>query len=216
MRCQKRRVSSASCESWHVSRSSVAASIASPASFAAKAKVPYTFLFAITLISFPAASGLSKTKPEPPCSVHDVGRCTYLVRRGTNGHCSGRILGSGRRGRGADKRLFWRARLASVVLPSDVTLRTPGFQVFESPVSAAGLADDVARVHRLPRDHYPTFRTQAQLTQALRSLIERDSGLGDVPSFRWRFSSTADELSGEGKGDTFLISHVASKPRQCG
>jgi hypothetical protein len=96
------------------------------------------------------------------------------------------------------------------MLPSDVTLWTPGFQVFESPVAAAGLADDVARVHRLPSDHYPTFRTETQFAQAFRSLIERDSGLGDVPSFRCRFSSTADQLSGGGKGDNFLSSHVAS------
>ena len=167
-------------------------------------------------MSFPTASGLSTTKPEQPYFVRDAERCTYLVRPGTNDHCRGRILGSGRRGRGADRGLFWRARLASVVLPADVTLRTAGFQVFESPVSAAGLADDVARVHRLPRDADPALRTQAQLTQALRSLIERDSGLGDVPSFRCRFSSTADQLSGGGKGDSFLSSHVALQAGRCG
>jgi hypothetical protein len=101
---------------------------------------------------FPAELDLSTTKPEQPCSAHDAARYTYLVGRGTNGHCRDRISGSERRGRGADRRLFWRARLASIVLPSDMTLRTPGFQVFESPVAAASLADDVARVHRLPRD----------------------------------------------------------------
>jgi hypothetical protein len=80
-----------------------------------------------------------------------------------------------------------------------MTLRAAGLEVIEFPLSATGLADDVAGVHGIPRNPIPAPRTDAQFAVPARSLEELQSDLSDMLPLGSGFAVMPNRLRGKEK-----------------
>ena len=84
-----------------------------------------------------------------------------------------------------------------------MTLRTTPAAVFRAPSTRAAAVQDVAQMTPVPTSTKPALRTDTQLAQAVRALIDRQANLRDVFSVSGGQVFPPDELREEKRGGSF-------------